>query len=95
MFVEIADPNTLVSFNLALVAASVLANLEARTQAVVLLSFLEHYPGRDVPWNFEQERLRKLTAQMRSELSSEDYAAAWEEGRSLTWVSFPSKLYSL
>ncbi len=77
---------------LGIILANIGKGLEAQesqrcfTQAVVLLSIADtHYPSDDDLLNLYGEMNRAEAEQiLRSQLSADDYAAAWAEGQSMT-----------
>ena len=93
MFTDLANPDLMPGFGCIL--SQYLARTQARTQAVALISFVQHHPAWDGLGKHEQVGLERLAAQMQAELPAEVYAAAWEEGTALSLNDLIARLRAL
>ena len=81
MFTDLGNPDLMPGFGCIL--SQYLAQTQARTQAVALISFVRHHPTWDGLEKHKQVGLDRLAAQMQAELPAEMYAVAWDEGAAL------------
>jgi predicted ATPase/DNA-binding CsgD family transcriptional regulator len=78
-----------------LLAVPFLTQSNAKTEAVTLVSFLDHHPKLTLFDPSDRQKLQTRTAQLRSELTSDVFMSAWDHGQNLTSDDVLARLHVL